>query len=325
MSSRSIFRRKVVLPITVFRRNGQEKQLAHTLDLTETSARLGGLASLLEPGEIIEIQRGGVKAKFQVFWMGAVGSAMAGQAGVRSLEPGKTIWGVTVPTDETDLSVDTGRLRDSMPPVRSASQFPDEKRWHLRYPCSNGVSIKTAGATFAIQGVVKDMSRGGIYAEVVTPLPVNTPVTLTTEIRGIGLEAAGIVRTSYPLVGMGICFTNLSAQNQEKVARMLERLQQPEPASLQPPATPLSTYNGKSPLPELRLDAYPVRALAVAFAVLAADFDHWEDAHSPEEIHQLRDAVTHLHEKLSHSIPQTELLDYFSIPAASGGRHTRGG
>ncbi|HMC31532.1 MAG TPA: hypothetical protein VKL99_11915, partial [Candidatus Angelobacter sp.] len=83
-NTRSSLRRKMVLPVTIIRPNSQEEQLAHTLDLTEVSARLGGLSSLLEPGEIVEIQRGSVKAKFQVFWMGALGSAMEGQAGVRS-------------------------------------------------------------------------------------------------------------------------------------------------------------------------------------------------------------------------------------------------
>ncbi|HYL93171.1 MAG TPA: hypothetical protein VEW69_08435, partial [Alphaproteobacteria bacterium] len=70
-------RRKVVLPVTVVRHDGAERQLAHTLDLTETSARLGGLCCVLETGEIIELQRGNNKSKFQVFWMGAPGSAMA--------------------------------------------------------------------------------------------------------------------------------------------------------------------------------------------------------------------------------------------------------
>ena len=73
MSKRGKLRRKVVLPVTVIRRNGEERQLAHTLDVTEISARLGGLGVLLEPGEVIEIQRGAVKAKFQVHWMGAPG------------------------------------------------------------------------------------------------------------------------------------------------------------------------------------------------------------------------------------------------------------
>src|SRR5689334_11680459 len=112
MSSRTTLRRKMVLPVTLIRNDGQEKQLAHTLDLTSTSARLGGLLSLLEPGEVVEIQRGPVKARFQVVWMGAPGSAMSGQAGVRSLEPHKSIWNVNLPADETDLAMDVASVRN---------------------------------------------------------------------------------------------------------------------------------------------------------------------------------------------------------------------
>ena len=71
MSSRRSLRRRVVLAVTVFRRNGEERQLAHTLDITELGMRLGGLTSTVEPGETIEVQRGALKAKFQVIWMGA--------------------------------------------------------------------------------------------------------------------------------------------------------------------------------------------------------------------------------------------------------------
>src|ERR1051326_4689171 len=141
MSSRTVLRRKVVLAVTIIRRNGQEKILAHTLDLTENSARLGGLATPLEPGEIIEMQRGEERAKFQVFWMGAPGSAMNGQAGVRSLEPCRPFWGINVPLDEPDKPVDTARVRSEVSAVRDTSQLPGEKRWHHRYPCSGGVTI----------------------------------------------------------------------------------------------------------------------------------------------------------------------------------------
>src|SRR5947209_10271745 len=132
MSTRSAFRRKVVLPITIIRRTGQDKLLAHTLDFTETSARIGGLAALLEPGEIVEVQHGVVKARFQVFWMGAPGSAMAGQAGIRSLDPGKSIWGVSLPTDAPDLTLNTDR-HDSLTPVCNSELFPGENRWNPRY------------------------------------------------------------------------------------------------------------------------------------------------------------------------------------------------
>src|SRR5882724_7628901 len=118
-STRSSLRRKVVLPVTIIRRGGAEKQLAHTLDLTEASARLGGLCTLLEPGEVVEIARGTAKAKFQVFWMGAPGSAMEGQAGVRNLELNKSIWGVELPADESDVAPDGGIVRQEMPPIRT--------------------------------------------------------------------------------------------------------------------------------------------------------------------------------------------------------------
>src|SRR5215467_8705383 len=43
MSSRETLRRKSVLPVTVVRGRGAEKQVAHTLDVTGNSARLAGL------------------------------------------------------------------------------------------------------------------------------------------------------------------------------------------------------------------------------------------------------------------------------------------
>src|SRR5579859_4379410 len=225
MSSRTALRRKVVLPITIIRRTGQDKLLAHTLDFTETSARIGGLAALLEPGEIVDVQHGVVKARFQVFWMGAPGSAMAGQAGIRSLDPGKSIWGVPLATDVPDLTLDTqdmDGLGDSLTPVRNSELFPGENRWNPRYVCSGSASIKQQGVSYPVHAEVKDLSRGGIYLEMSTPLLVGSQVIVTANIEGISFVADGTVRTSYPLVGMGIVFTNLSSQNQEKIAQMID-------------------------------------------------------------------------------------------------------
>jgi len=42
MANRGKLRRKMVLPVAVLRATGEEKQLAHTLDVTGISARLGG-------------------------------------------------------------------------------------------------------------------------------------------------------------------------------------------------------------------------------------------------------------------------------------------
>jgi len=139
MSTRAKLRRKVVLAVSIIRCSNQEKQLAHTLDITESSARLGGLSTRFESGEMIEIQRGAIKARFQVVWMGKTGTPTERQAGVRAMEP-KVIWSVDLPDDERDAQVDVYNLRintkirsieDARKPVRPAMGAPAEGKVSL--------------------------------------------------------------------------------------------------------------------------------------------------------------------------------------------------
>src|SRR5437899_1343955 len=113
MSTRVRIRRKVVLAVTVSRSNGQDKQIAHTLNITATSARLGGVSGQFEPGEVIDIQRGAVKGRFQVVWVGKAGSSTERQVGVRSLEANKVIWGIDLPEDESDAHVNVTNVRNA--------------------------------------------------------------------------------------------------------------------------------------------------------------------------------------------------------------------
>jgi PilZ domain len=327
MSSRATLRRKIVLPVTLIRNDGQEKQLAHTLDLNGTSARLGGLLSLLEPGEVIEIQRGTAKARFQVVWMGAPGSAMSGQAGVRSLEPHKSIWNVNLPEDETDLAVHTGSLRNPMPPVFTATQLPGERRWHVRYNCAGSVAIKTDKSSFAVNAEVKDISKGGLYAETSTPLPVNSNVTLRVTVEGMMFEAEGLVRTSYPLVGMGISFQKLTPQNTERLAVAIERAKQKSSAdaanqsaaSGNAVTSEAGSSGSATSLPEeLELEHNPAPGVAIACRKLAQEFEQWKRDRSSSEIEDLRQAIDQLQRKLS---PRRDsgFIEFLANPFQSGG------
>src|SRR5689334_14374861 len=141
MSHRGKLRRKLVLPVTVIRGDGEQKQLAHTLDVTEISARLGGLNMQLEPGEIIEIQRGARKAKFHVYWMGAPGTEQEGQAGVRGIDTSKCIWSVHLPPDEPDISVDAFHLRRKTLSSRTSVGPFSEVRHPARYDISTGATL----------------------------------------------------------------------------------------------------------------------------------------------------------------------------------------
>ena len=88
-------RKKVVLPVRLSRgdANGQAAgQFLHTIDITETGARVGGLRAPIEPGQMIILQRGQGKARFRVIWTRRLGPSEL-QAGIECAEPDKNIWG----------------------------------------------------------------------------------------------------------------------------------------------------------------------------------------------------------------------------------------
>src|SRR5215472_6694382 len=150
MANRGKLRRKMVFPVTIVRSSG-ERQLAHTLDVTEISARLAGLSILLQPGEIVEIQRGGRKARFRVYWMGEPGTKLEGQAGVRGLEPAKSIWSIHLPADEVDMAADTLHLRQSTPSSRMPDVPLSEDEQPVCYECNAGATMRAPGSNYPVR------------------------------------------------------------------------------------------------------------------------------------------------------------------------------
>jgi hypothetical protein len=68
---------------------------AKTVDISVTGASLTGLNGAGLPGTKIEIEYQGKKARFRIQWVGKDGTKRANQLGVRCLEPGNFIWGLT--------------------------------------------------------------------------------------------------------------------------------------------------------------------------------------------------------------------------------------
>lgn len=323
MSKRGKLRRKVVLPVTVIRRNGEERQLAHTLDMTEVSARLGGLGVLLEPGEIIEIQRGAIKAKFQVHWMGAPAGSLAGQAGIRGIDPNKSIWGIQLPADQPDIAIDGRDLRATASTTREQLAATAEADQHVRYECSGGVTLWAPGSNYPVRVHLKTIHVGGVYVETITTLPLGTVVTIEAKVEGIQIETAGVVNSSTPRVGMDIAFHRITAENQRKVLQALQKLKQRAWDDQQVPPPPLNTlplapaaHNDSKSIPQsARLDA--CRVLVTICQTLAADFDCWKSAQSVKELEELRKAVAELQKRLS-AVRQLDEIEYMAAGLPSG-------
>jgi hypothetical protein len=69
---------------------------AHTVDITPVGACIEGTSACLERGSIIGVQCGRSQARFRIVWIGQHGTKRQGQIGIRCLDLGKYIWGVSL-------------------------------------------------------------------------------------------------------------------------------------------------------------------------------------------------------------------------------------
>jgi hypothetical protein len=308
MAKRGKLRRKMVLPVTVIREDG-EKQLAHTLDVTETSARLGGINMTLEPGEAIEIQRGAVKARFHVYWTGEPGTELEGQAGIRGVDPNKSIWSVQFPADEPDISLDPHYFRHGTSARKISGSDIAEERSLVRYECSGGVNLRAPGSRYPFRAQLRNIHLGGFYVETITTLPLNTVLSIEMHVEGVTIEIAGRVTGSTHRVGMEISFHKASPEIQRKIIAVLQKLKQkawdaqPVPEIYLPAAASLASAPVKTE-PALN-SADAARVLVTICKMMMADLEHWKSTSTAAEMEELRKTLAELQERLA---PETVLI-----------------
>src|SRR4051812_35114031 len=95
------------LPVRIWGMDANKKPFllnTQTNDITRLGARIGGIITTIEKGEIIGVQHGDVKARAKVCWSGEQGTPREGQIGIHSLEPEKYLWSVSV----TEVKRQTG-------------------------------------------------------------------------------------------------------------------------------------------------------------------------------------------------------------------------
>jgi hypothetical protein len=107
LNKRTSPRRKMVLPVKVMLDNANH--LAHTVDITHTGARLGGLRAQLQPGMVVTLQRGSKKAQFRIAWIRQLAPTEL-QAGIQALEPKQNPWGVDLSVDDHEAKEDVKAL-----------------------------------------------------------------------------------------------------------------------------------------------------------------------------------------------------------------------
>jgi len=114
------------------------------------------------------------------------------------------------------------------PAPQDAEQFSgSEKRRSRRYKCQGSAQIREDGCDIPTWASFTDISVHGCYLEAQATYPAGTLLHMKLETNGIRVETKGTVRVTYPYLGMGIAFVDMSEENQAHLRRMLATLTHP--------------------------------------------------------------------------------------------------
>lgn len=106
-------------------------------------------------------------------------------------------------------------------PSIAALHEPDRRR-HPRYTAQIQIEILLDGAAVPVRTETTDLSRGGCYVQLVSPLPVGIRLHATLWLDGYPIFLRGLVITRHPQFGNGIMFVDFEGQGDAMLKRYLE-------------------------------------------------------------------------------------------------------
>jgi hypothetical protein len=218
-------------------------QTARTAEVSAKGARLEGI-TCLKVGEVIGVQHGNQKARFRVVWIGEQGTPEQGQIGIACLDADRCIWTEALQRIETKKEefgqgpeiVSAEPAPATMPPpATTGANSRTERRRYPRYQCSGAVQMRKEGTDLPVWVRLADIGLGGCYVETLSPVPLQTTVELIIEAEGLQIRGRGKVRTLHPSVGNGIAFTQMIAEDWQRLHQLIARLAAPTPREVTAP------------------------------------------------------------------------------------------
>lgn len=206
-------------------------QLAHTLDISGRGARLAGITGPKQQGDIIGVQHGNQKARFQVMWVGEEGTAAQGQIGIQCMDAGRCLWAEALKSTPDQFGQGPEILSPgttvAVPVPGGEGETRVERRRYPRYQCAGGMKLRKEGTELGTWAKLTDIGLGGCYAELMSPLPLQTPVDFLIQVDDLEIRGRGMVRTTHPSVGNGVAFTQMSAEDWKRLNLLIIRLANP--------------------------------------------------------------------------------------------------
>jgi hypothetical protein len=228
MGKRREPRHPIRIPVRIFGTDADGKPFSenvYSFDISHQGARLDGVRTRLKLEEIVGLSQGNNKGRFNVKWLGAEGTPMAGQVGLVSVNPDKNIWDTPLSTAGVDL------YNEAPPTPKVDRRGPDrrqsaDRRQTARLKCVVSVQLLPDGQTAPIWGKAVDLSAGGCFVEMPIPLQKGTKLTIGIWINENKLKAIGRVVSSRPGFGIGVQFSEMSQQDADQLHEFLKSITQ---------------------------------------------------------------------------------------------------
>jgi hypothetical protein len=102
-----------------------------------------------------------------------------------------------------------------------------EKRRSPRYKCEGSLEMCLEGAESRTWATCTDVSMHGCYVEATTTYPVGTNLRMKLQANGSQVQSKGCVRVTYPSLGMGIAFVEMSEEDRLRLRNFLRVVSRP--------------------------------------------------------------------------------------------------
>jgi hypothetical protein len=133
-----------------------------------------------------------------------------------------------------------------------------EKRRSPRYKCEGSIEIFQEGSDLRTWATFTDISMHGCYVEATATFPIGTDVRIKLQIQGIQVQSKGKIRVTYPSLGMGIAFVEMSEEDRSRLKELLRAISRP---SVILGASFASSAPARGPADPISLPADPAAAL----------------------------------------------------------------
>jgi hypothetical protein len=177
-------------------------QLASTMDISLSGARITGLAAKVNQGDTVIVQAGEARSLFKVSWI-AGNQDGTYQMGVHCLKSEKCPWHDWLMVRMKQEGERSGRL-----------------------PCTGTARLHPASFPDPILGRLRNIDGDGCFVQCVTESPLAGTMRGQFVIDGLRFDAVVAVRDSLPKIGVRLQWCDLGGDGRENLLVILRELKQ---------------------------------------------------------------------------------------------------